>query len=211
MHTSPIIVFDSGRGGESIYNPLKKLLPQKKIVYQNDSDNFPYGHKTTQWIQERLQSIAKEFAQSDPELVILACNSATTNAIEIVRRELKCPVIGVEPVIRPLSKHARAVALMTQASASSITTKSLLKKYGSHVQVYVPENLAEAIEYNDDDQVKTEISKIRSFVKKNQITAVGISCTHYSLILDKLKNALQGIEFIDPSDAVVAQAIRMLR
>lgn len=211
MHTAPIIVFDSGKGGQSIYNSLKKLLPEKNIVYQDDSSNFPYGNKTSIWIQSRLKEIAKNFAKLDPELVILACNSATTNAIELVRKELNCPVIGVEPVIKPLSKYKNSLALMTQASASSIATKSLLKKYGQHVQVYASIDLAEAIEYNNNEQVKKSLNQISEIVKNNNITSVGLSCTHYSLIIKKFEKAMPKVRFIDPTEAVVAQAIRMLR
>lgn len=206
----PIIVFDSGIGGLSIYRPLRLALPTANIIYIADSVNFPYGDKTSQWLSARFLELGEQFRALDPELVVLACNSATTNIIAELRSRLSCPIIGVEPVIKPLAKYESALALMTSVSASSKTTLDLLEKYGSHVQIYTPHGLATAIEFNNYDQVKKSIHEITKIVQENRIQAVGLSCTHYPLILSEFKIAMPGVEFIDPSDAVVSEVLRVL-
>ena len=211
MTKRPLIVFDSGIGGLSIYRPLKVALPDENILYIADSANFPYGDKSLSWLSARFQALAQQFAALDPALVVLACNTATTNILEELRSHLSCPVVGVEPVIKPLSKYAAALALMTDSSAQSQATKELLQKYGTHVQVFTPPGLATAIEYSDYDQVKKNIHEIKEIVQKEHVQAVGLSCTHYPLIIGMLQKEMPDVTFIDPSAAVVEQVVRVLR
>ncbi len=211
QNSKPIIVFDSGIGGFSIYRPLKLALPEENIVYMSDPAGFPYGDKTPSWLSNRFKELATQFMVLSPKLVVLACNSATTNIINELRQSLTCPVVGVEPVIKPLAKYTKSLALMTESSANSATTKSMLAQYGDHVQVYTPHGLAIAIEYNNYDQVKKSIHEIKEIVQNQGIEAVGLSCTHYPLVLSELECAMPGVTFIDPSDAVVRECLRVLK
>ncbi len=211
MQTGPIIVFDSGIGGLSIYRPLRRALPAQNIFYFADTTNFPYGNRTVAWLRRRFGQLAVQFAQLSPTALVVACNTATVSAIDIFRRYLSCPVVGVEPVIKPLAKYPHSLALMTKAAARSPQTQALLNKYGEHVQIYSPKGLAEAIEYNDYVQVKKILTVLKRFVNKHQVTAIGLSCTHYPLILPELTRLLPDIHFIDPSRAVVKQVMRVLR
>lgn len=207
----PIIVFDSGIGGQSIYRPLKVALPEENIIYISDPLHFPYGDKSSSWLSLRFQELAKQFAALSPELLVLACNSATTNIISELRSTLSCPVVGVEPVIKPLACYKSSLALMTAASASAPATIKLMEKYGEHVKIYTPHGMAVAIEYNDYEQVKRNIHEIKNIVQKEKIEAIGLSCTHYPLVIDLLKTALPETIFIDPAPAVVKEVIRVLR
>ncbi|MFZ2199501.1 MAG: aspartate/glutamate racemase family protein [Microgenomates group bacterium] len=210
MDTSPIIVFDSGIGGMSIYKPLRLALPNANIIYIADTDNFPYGDKSSAWLASRFAQLGKQFASLSPRLVVLACNSATTNIIADLRKTLDCPVVGVEPVIKPLSVFTHSLALMTTVSAQSETTKQLLKKYGDHITIFTPHGLAVAIEYNDFEQVEKNIHEIKNIVQAQKIEAIGLSCTHYPLILNRLQAAMPSVKFIDPSQAVVKEVMRVL-
>lgn len=207
----PIIVFDSGRGGQTIFIPLQKALPRENLIYRDDRDNFPYGSKSAAWLSNRFKKLGTDFTALDPKLVVLACNTATVNIVEELRTYLTCPVVGVEPVIKPLSGYSRALVLMTASSANSKKTAELLAKFGQNVQVYTPKGLAEAIEYNNTEQVKNSIHEIKKIVQEQRIEAVGLSCTHYPLILSELRSAMPGIKFIDPSGAVVDQVLRVLK
>lgn len=211
MDTRSIIVFDSGIGGLSIFRPLKLALPSENIVYMMDSNNFPYGNKSSIWLTGRFQELAEDFKKLNPKIVVLACNSATTNVIAYLRSILECPVVGVEPVIKPLSIYSSALVLMTEVSASSESTQKLLSQYGEHVMIYTPPGLASAIEYNDIEQVEKSIHEINKVVRDNQIEAIGLSCTHYPLILKQLKKSIPGVIFIDPSLAVVKEVERVLK
>ena len=207
----PIIVFDSGKGGTTIYNPLKQLLPNEHIIYIDDHANFPYGNKSATWLSARFIEFAKEWEALNPKLIVLACNTATVNVISLLRSKLNCPAVGVEPVIKPLAPYNPALVLMTSAAAKSATTKKLLAQYGPHIQVYSPPSLAEAIEFNNTEQVKKSLNMIKELVHKHQIKAIGLSCTHYPLIINEFKQAMPNIIIIDPSLAVARQVVRVLR
>lgn len=211
MRDRPIIVFDSGRGGESIYVPLSQALPTARILYLDDHEHFPYGNKSAAWLSARFQILARRFKALDPILIVLACNTATVNVIAQLRLDLTCPVIGVEPVIKPLASYSRALALMTSASACSDQTRALLSRYGQHVRIHTPIGLAEAIEYNDSVRVKSIVHEIKDIVRQHRIQAVGLSCTHYPLILPDLRRAIPGVVWIDPGNAVVAQVLKVLK
>lgn len=210
MSNSPIVVFDSGLGGMSIYRPLKIALPDENIIYMTDSANFPYGDKSLDWLKARFMELGQQFQALNPKLVVLACNTATTGIIDDLRALLSCPVVGVEPVVKPLSKYQRSLALMTTATAGSASTTKLLSEYGRHVQVFSPKGLATAIEFNDFEQVKKNLHEIKEIVQKDNIEAVGLSCTHYPLILAEFQKAMPGVVFIDPSEAVIKEIIRVL-
>lgn len=207
----PIIVFDSGIGGLSIYRPLQIALPHENVIYIADSANFPYGDKSKEWLTKRFEELGIQFAALNPKLVVIACNTATTNVIQDLRNTLDCPVIGVEPVIKPLAQYEASIALMTTSAAESTTTARLLEEYGKHVKIYSPHGLASAIEFNDYEQVKNNIHEIKELVQKENIKAVGLSCTHYPLVLKELQKAMPEVVFIDPSDAVVKEAVRVLK
>lgn len=211
MNDQPVIVFDSGIGGMSIYRPLKLALPQANLIYLADSNNFPYGNKSSAWLTARFVELGKQFASLNPRLIVLACNTATTNIIQGLRSQLSCPIVGVEPVIKPLAEFDSALALMTSTSAKSRATLDLMAKYGTHVRLHTPQGLAVAIEYNDYDQVKNSIHEIKNLVQKYHIKVVGLSCTHYPLILSEFQKAMPGVKFIDPSSAVVKEVLRVLR
>jgi glutamate racemase len=211
MTDHPIIVFDSGRGGRSIFDPLQKALPQATLLYMDDHEHFPYGNKSPAWLTKRFHELALRFSSLDPLLLVLACNTATVNGVLELRKLLTCPIIGVEPVIKPLSHFPRALVLMTHASAKAKRTLDLIQQYGPHVEVYTPKGLAEAIEYNKIDQIDQSIHEIKTIALNKQIQAIGLSCTHYPLVLDKFQLAMPQIKFFDPSQAVVDQVNRVLK
>lgn len=211
MDKRPIIVFDSGLGGFSIYRPLRAALPSANILYLADTANFPYGDKSQAWLSARFRQLSKHFADLNPSLLVLACNTATTAIITQLRSSMSCPVVGTEPIIKPLAKYTSSLVLMTASTAASHQTARLMSLYGDRVRLYTPHGLAQAIEYNDYDQVKKSIHEIKKIAQKYQVQAIGLSCTHYPLILPYLKQAMSKIDFLDPSKAVVRQVQRVLR
>ena len=97
----PIGLFDSGVGGLSIYNEIKKYIPNESTIYIADNLNAPYGKKTeTEIIQLSIKNTQK-LVDLGSKLIIVACNTATTNAIEILRKKFNIPIVGIEPAIKP--------------------------------------------------------------------------------------------------------------
>lgn len=205
-----IIVFDSGIGGFSLLQEMRKQGLTTPVLYLADQANFPYGDKSESWLAARLASITKWAAVYNPQVFVLACNTGTVAAIETIRNILSCPVVGVEPVVKPLSAYPKALVLATQVTASSARTKELLARFSGHVQVLSVPGLAVAIENNDNDQVKILLQNIAKKVSRENIQAIGLSCTHYPLVSDRLERLLPDVRLYDPSQAVVRELKKYL-
>ena len=92
----PIGIFDSGVGGTSIWKEIKTLLPNENTIYLSDSKNAPYGEKSKQEIIDLSIKNTEYLLQKDCKLIVVACNTATTNAIKILRKKYDIPFIGIE-------------------------------------------------------------------------------------------------------------------
>ena len=102
MDARPLLVFDSGVGGLSVLGPIRALLPNAPIVYAADSAGFPYGTKSEAEIEVRVPALLGRLAERyDPQLVVIACNTASTIALDTVRAALDLPVVGTVPAIKP--------------------------------------------------------------------------------------------------------------
>lgn len=205
--SSPLIIFDSGIGGFSILKELMGNGPPE-IIYIADQAFFPYGDKTNAAVTERVSKTFNWSQQFSPSAYLLACNTATTASIAKLRELADIPIIGVEPVIKPLKQFARSALIATPLTASSPSTKKLMKDWqGGHVDIVGVPDLATAIEDMNDAKSKSIIDNLAN--KLPNIDAIGLSCTHYSLISSLLKEAFPDRTIIDPSLAV-ADRVRSL-
>src|SRR5215217_3101234 len=116
----PLLIFDSGVGGLSLLRPIRALLPNAPIVYAADSAGFPYGTKSEAEIEARVPALLGRLAERyDPQLIVIACNTASTIALEAVRSALDLPIVGTVPAIKPaaaLSKTRVIGVLGTDAT-----------------------------------------------------------------------------------------------
>src|SRR3712207_6220192 len=104
----PLLIFDSGIGGLSVLAPLRALLPTAPIVYVADSAGYPYGTKKPAEIEARVPALLGRLAERfDPELVVIACNTASTIALDVVRAALDLPIVGTVPAIKPAAAVSR--------------------------------------------------------------------------------------------------------
>ena len=101
MDNRPIGIFDSGMGGISILNELFKELKNEQFIYLADNKNCPYGNKSKKIITELSNKKWKELIKLDWKIIVIACNTSTTNSIESIRKIFNCPIIGIEPGIKP--------------------------------------------------------------------------------------------------------------
>lgn len=197
---NPFIIFDSGLGGLSILKHLLDLpLP---LIYYADQANFPYGDKSDAWLRTRLQELSQDFVTYDPSGILIACNTATTMAITDLRSTLKCPIFGVEPVIKMLKNHVSPVVWGTKATLSSNQTNKLISMHNPGITKYTPNGLANAIEQEDRELIASCLSRARSDLGRPD--AIGLSCTHYPLIIDQIQSAFPDTILYDPSVAVAA-------
>ncbi len=203
-----ILIFDSGIGGLSILNEIARtsLKNHYYLSYFADQLYFPYGEKEPPLIERRVSKIINSLVQrANPSCIIIACNTVTSLTISKLRRRFKIPIIGVEPVIKPLSKFSHPLLLATKATINSERTKKLIELYKPHNFIlYSPLHLATAIEMMNEKLSKKILLNIKE--KFPNINAIGLSCTHYPLIKKLFKEIFNDIPLIDPSEAVAKQA-----
>ena len=210
-------VFDSGRGGKLIADKIKLALPQVNIIFKSDPKYFPYGNKSTVVIFDRLVHFTKTFIRASCSIIVIACNSATTNAINQLRNRFPHLIfVGIEPPVKaiiPLTRTGRAAIIGTQATISSHRHQELVNQHGRNIVIYniACPGLAEAIETNPNPRSETR-TLLRRFLDQPLaagVDVVGLACTHYPYLLDQIQALYPRAVFYDPADAVVRQVVKL--
>ena len=230
---SPIGIFDSGVGGLSVLQALRHELPHEQFVYLADSGNAPYGDaRGDAFVQERTLAIAQYLRQQhDIKILVIACNTATAAAVELLRQQMpELPVIGVEPGIKPasFSSQTHHVGVMaTRGTVSSQRVARLVTEHSQRAQFHLQacDGLAKAIERSTEQPLPSdaETTEIRALCanytqalgqfgqKTGQMDTLVLGCTHYVFVKDDLR-ALLGpdIQLLDTGAPVARQTRRML-
>ena len=211
-------VFDSGIGGKLIAAKIKHELPDHKVVFRADPEYFPYGNKSPQIIQNRLAIFVKKFISLGCQIVVIACNSATTNALDELRQDFPNTIfVGIEPPIKPiarLSKTKKVAILGTQATIKSLRRIYLQERYAQKTEVFNAAciGLAELIEahpHPNSDTKKILQTYLQKIVDQG-VDVVGLACTHYPYLMKQMQTLYPYVTFYDPADAVVAQVKRLV-
>ena len=215
---SLIGVFDSGVGGLSILDEALRQLPQHNYIYLADSANAPYGEKSPDWIGQRSLSLCKYLAQAGCDAIVVACNTATAEAINDIRATIRIPIVGVEPGIKPAamqSVNGIVGVLATEATLNSDKFNALLSTLPNHCQFIkqagaglVP--LIEAGKANDGETLELLAKHLEPIQAAGSDTIV-LGCTHYPFLRKAIRKLLgDKINLIDTSEAVVKQLKRQL-
>ena len=211
-------VFDSGVGGLSILDEALQQLPHHNYIYFADSANAPYGDKPPQWIAERSLQICRYLMEQDCSAIVVACNTATAEAIATIRSTLDIPIIGVEPGIKPAamqSQNGIVGVLATEATLNSDKFNALLATLPEHCQ-FIKQAGAGLVPLIEAGLIETPEMQalLRSHLKPILYPGADtlvLGCTHYPF-LKKMIRAVVGdsMTLIDTSDAVVRQLLRQI-
>ncbi|MCH8533600.1 MAG: glutamate racemase [Flavobacteriaceae bacterium] len=212
-------IFDSGLGGTSIFKEVHELLPNENIIYLADSKNAPYGEKSPQEIIDLSLKNTKLLLQKKCKLIIVACNTATTNAIHILRQKHSIPFIGIEPAIKPATlqtKNNKIGILATKGTLSSQLFSKTFKKYvNESIQVTEIEGkkLVEAVESDllNSTSFKSYFFQHIAAFKKQNIDSLVLGCTHYPYLIPLINEFLPEVQIIDSGFAVAQQTKRVLK
>ena len=151
MSQNPIGIFDSGLGGLTIYNEIHKLLPHENIIYLADSKNAPYGGKPKEQIIEISVKNTEFLLKNNCKLIVVACNTASTNAVKYLREHYEVPIIRVQPAIKPAALNSKTKVVGMLATKGTLESELLLEtaqRFASGVKVVerVGEGLVDLIE-----------------------------------------------------------------
>jgi glutamate racemase len=193
-NSKPIGIFDSGVGGLSIAKCIQAQLPNEHLIYMADSLYAPYGCKPTHLIQERVEIVAQHLLKKNVKALVVACNTATVNAIEQLREKFSIPIIGVEPAIKPAaiySKTKKVGILVTHATASNQRFLSLVNRFSANTETIIQPSpgLVELIEQGeiDSQQCHTLLLSYLNPLLQNQVDTLVLGCTHYPFLINKIK------------------------
>jgi glutamate racemase len=219
---APILFFDSGIGGLSVVGPARALLPTAPFIYAADSAGFPYGTKTEAEIAARVPALLGRLVERyRPRLVVIACNTASTIALSVVRAALDVPVVGTVPAIKPaaLASRSRVIGVLgTDATvrqpyvdrlSAEFAADCIVVRHGSAELVTLSEAKlrGEAIEVS---AVASAVSGLFSQDNGDRIDTVVLACTHFPLLADELiAVSPHPVSFVDGS-AGIARRIAFL-
>lgn len=211
-------IFDSGVGGTSIWKEINRLLPNEHTIYLADSKNAPYGIKKKETIIELCEKNTEWLLNRNCKIIIVACNTATTNAIKHLRSKYSVPFIGIEPAIKPASlktKNKSVGILATKGTLSSelfIETSSLYSE-GIRLTEQHGTGLVELIEtgkINSEEMDSLLNDYLKPMIRAN-IDYLVLGCSHYPYLIPLIQKILNDdVNIIDSGQAVAAQTKAVL-
>ena len=217
--TNPIGIFDSGIGGTSIWKEINKLLPNENTLYLSDSNNAPYGQKSKDTIIELCIKNTEYLLNKNCKVIVVACNTATTNAITYLRANYNVPFVGIEPAIKPASLKTKTNAIGILATKGTLNS-SLFEKTSASIDAkikiieQVGEGLVELIENGkiDSTEMYQLLTKHLQPMLHNNVDCLVLGCTHYPYLIEKIQEITKSkINIIDSGEAVSKQVKTILQ
>jgi glutamate racemase len=213
MINGPIGIFDSGVGGITIYKEINKLMPNESIIYLSDNLNSPYGNKSKEEIKNFSIKNTNWLIEKGCKIIVVACNTATTNSIDYLRNTYKIPFVGVEPAIKPAANNTKTGVVGVLATKGTLTSNLFnitSNDYCSEIKIIESDGkgLVELIENGIFSGEKLE-KMLKLFIDpmiSANIDYLVLGCTHYPLISKSLKKFLpRNVKILDSGIAVAKQ------
>lgn len=218
MNNHPIGLFDSGVGGTSIWKEINLLLPNENTIYLADSINAPYGNKSIDEIISLSIKNTELLLQMGCKLIVVACNTATTNAISILREKYDVPFIGIEPAIKPAALNSRTKnigILATKGTLNSNLFSTTSDEFKGNIKIIevIGEGLVPLIEKGNLDalEITKLLNKYLQPMINEDIDHLVLGCSHYPYLIPQLEKILpKHIKIIDSGEAVARQTKNIL-
>jgi len=222
MKPQSILVFDSGLGGLTVYREIAAARPSADFIYVADDAAFPYGAMPEAALVERVVALMGDLiAAHRPDLIVIACNTASTIALPDLRKTFSLPFVGTVPAIKPAcagSVTRRVSVLGTEATVAREYTRALIRDYAGDCRVTLvgSKTLAGYAEAElhgapaADAALEAEIAPCFCDDGARTDTVV-LACTHYPLLLERLRAlAPWPVNFLDPAPAIARRVVDLL-
>ncbi|WP_074205482.1 glutamate racemase [Parasphingorhabdus marina] len=220
--SKPLLFFDTGIGGLSVLRESRKLIPNAPIVYAADYAGLPYGQKSERELAARVPALLGRLVERyQPGLVTIACNTASTIALDYVRSALDVPVVGTVPAVKPAAEMTRtgAIGLLgTEATirqpyvdrlASEFAVGKKLIRFGAPDLVYAAEQKLRG-DLPDTDIIQSALAGLFSQEDGDRIDTIILACTHFPLVGTELQNSVsRDIQFIDGSAGIARRILHL--
>jgi len=220
----PVLVFDSGIGGLTVLREARVLMPDRRFVYIADDAGFPYGGWEEEALRARIVELFGKFiAEHDPEIAIIACNTASTLVLDDLRSAYpSVPFVGTVPAIKPAAERTSSglvSVLATPGTVKRAYTRDLIQSFATqcHVRLVGADRLASIAEAHirgeqiDEDLVVEQITPC--FVEKDgqRTDIIVLACTHYPFLANVFRRlAPWPVDWLDPAEAIARRTISLL-
>lgn len=215
MQKLKIGVFDSGVGGLSVVNAIAKALPQTEVIFRNDQAHMPYGTKTVDEIYELTKPILQDLIAKGCQVLVIACNTVTTNLITRFREEITVPLVGMEPMVKPAAAASKTKIICVCATPRTLSSERyhwLKTQYAKGVQIIEPDcsDWSTMIETKKVD--RSRISAIVEDAMRSEADQVVLGCTHFHWIEDLIRELVAGRAVVmQPEIPVIDQLKRVIK
>ena len=217
---NPIGLFDSGVGGISILEKLKQLLPNENFIYLADNQNCPYGSKSKKQIISLSKKNCEKLIELNCKIIIIACNTSTTNSIKKLREIIAIPIIGIEPGLKPAIHYTKTKNIGILATEKTLGSKLFFETLNQnriddiHIHEQIGYELVNLIE--EDSHSKQNLQKILEkylapMINK-KIDCLLLGCTHYNHIKDIIEEIIPvDIKIVDTIAPVNKRVLNILK
>ena len=216
----PIGAFDSGLGGLSIIEELRRTLPHEDIIYYADNGNCPYGGRPYEWLRARVVYITQFLIEQGAKAIVVACNTASAAGLEHLRAIYSVPIVGLVPAVKPAVAATRTGTvgvLATPATMKGQLLADVIERFaepaGVEVVTVAPEGLVEAVERGDlaTPQTREVVERALEPMLSRGVDAIVLGCTHYPFLTPIIEEiAGPGVQVIDSSGGVSRQTAHVL-
>lgn len=218
QNDNPIGFFDSGIGGVTIWNAVHDLLPFENTIYLADSINAPYGQKSKHEIVDLCFKNVEFLLNKNAKIIVVACNTATTNAVKEMRAYFDVPIIGIEPAIKPAAIHSKTQTIGILATKGTLSSDLFSKSVAlyEHVKIIeqVGHGLVELIENGETNSIEMQ-KLLQNYLQPmfaQNIDYLVLGCSHYPFLIPQIQKILpKTITIIDSGEAVARQTFQILK
>lgn len=216
-NNNPIGLFDSGIGGTSIWKEIHQLLPHENTIYLADSKNAPYGKKSKEEIIQLCFKNVDFLLAQNCKIIVVACNTATTNAIKEMRAKYDVPFIGIEPAIKPAANQSETQTIGILATKGTLNSELFNRQVENFSNVKILEQVGYGlVELIEDGKIDSEDMRnllklyLRPMVAAN-IDYLVLGCSHYPYLIPEIKKIIPPhVKIIDSGEAVAKQTKAVL-
>ncbi|OOR98088.1 glutamate racemase [Haemophilus paracuniculus] len=215
-----ILLYDSGMGGLTVYDEIRKALPNARYLYCFDNAFFPYSEKAESVLIERAVQIVQKISENYPlDLVVVACNTASTVVLPALRENFGFPIVGTVPAIKPaavISESKTIGLLATKGTVVRPYVLDLIEKYASDcvVEKIGTTDLVEIVEEKQRTG-EVDMARLQRVIAEWQnhptLDTVILGCTHFPTVRDELKQLLPNVKFfVDSGEAIAKRVANLL-
>ena len=207
-------VFDSGVGGQSVINAIKKELPDLQIIYKDDKRHLPYGTRTVEEIHGFVRPIFQQFVNEGCKVIVVACNTVTTNLIGQLRQEFAIPMVGMEPAVKPAAQITKTGVIAVCATPRTLASNRyawLKQRFTAGIKVLEPNCADWAIMIENNRVQRDKVAKEVEECIRGGADVIVLGCTHYHWIEELIRQIAAGrAKVIQPEKPVIEQLKRVL-